>query len=261
MTSEEWLERFGFKELVSASLELQWVLDDVVEIKESGVIGDSEVQVLLDRGKRRIGKFWLRLIVSYGWSSDMHFWVVENFPFFHLSSEYETTMIDLGAIGCYALTDPSSASSMPPLPSPAAAFDFLFLLAKYWHKMLRRRVSKIPDLKRFYRQLGQNVCLASERTITSTEGVDDPLYCDVPKPCRKSSSSSLPSPTVPSPWLVKALRGYSSPNMQFSWYSLSIEFCSEVHVGHAGHEIEHAAGPKAVSVVPDMFGEREEFKM
>lgn len=67
--------------------------------------------------------------------------------------------------------------------------------------MLRRRVvAKVPELNRFYCQLGQNVCLGSERApVTSTGGggggVDDPLYCDVPKPCRnKSERKPYPTP-------------------------------------------------------------------
>ncbi|KAF3457914.1 hypothetical protein FNV43_RR02575 [Rhamnella rubrinervis] len=150
--------------------------------------------------------------------------------------------------------------------------------------MLRRRVSKIPDLKRFYRQLGQNVCLASERTITSTEGVDDPLYCDVPKPCRKKSERK-PYPTSMKvliqkakeekearraqpcrllehppdngllvPELVKvAHQVYRARQSLLLGLSKLLEviplqtcrFCSEVHVGHAGHEIRTCTGPKS----------------
>lgn len=69
--------------------------------------------------------------------------------------------------------------------------------------MLRRIVSKIPDLKSSYCQLGQNVFLASERTITSIGGVDDPMYCDVPKPCRKKSERK-PYPTPMKALIQKA---------------------------------------------------------
>lgn len=49
-------------------------------------------------------------------------------------------------------------------------------------------MSRISHLKRLYGRFNQNVCLATERTLTSGAHVgDDPLYADVPKPCRDKS--------------------------------------------------------------------------
>lgn len=60
--------------------------------------------------------------------------------------------------------------------------------------MLKRVAPEISDLKRFHCRFDRNVCLASEKALTPAGGVDDPMYCDIPKPHRKKSERK-PYPT------------------------------------------------------------------
>ncbi|KAI5349932.1 hypothetical protein L3X38_002823 [Prunus dulcis] len=152
------------------------------------------------------------------------------------------------------------------------------------HSMQRRIIWKTCNFTRFYCQLDQKACFESERTLTLVGDSDDPLYADVPRPPRKMSERK-PYPTPMKVLIQRAKEekearkaqpcrmleeppdnGLLVPELvevahqvyrarQSVLFGLSkllqvvpvqrCRFCSEVHIGHAGHEIRTCTGPNS----------------
>ncbi|CAB4293448.1 unnamed protein product [Prunus armeniaca] len=117
------------------------------------------------------------------------------------------------------------------------------------------------------------VCFESERALTLVGDADDPLYADVPRPPSKMSERK-PYPTSMKVLIQRAKEekearkaqpcrmleeppdnGLLVPARQSVLFDLSkllqvvpvqrCRFCSEVHIGHAGHEIRTCTGPNS----------------
>ncbi|PON67221.1 APO domain containing protein [Parasponia andersonii] len=151
--------------------------------------------------------------------------------------------------------------------------------------MQRRIVHRISHLKGLCGQFDQNVCLATERTLTAGANVgDDPLYADVPKPCRnkserkpyvtpmkiliqrakeeKEARKAQPCKLLEHPpdngLLVPELipvahRVYQARESLLLGLSKLLQvfpirrcrYCYEVHVGRVGHGIRTCTGPNS----------------
>ncbi|CBI15128.3 hypothetical protein VitviT2T_026260 [Vitis vinifera] len=151
--------------------------------------------------------------------------------------------------------------------------------------MQRRIISQFSYSKRVHCQLSPIFFFASRRTLTlGGEGVDDPLYADVPRPCRRKSErkpyptpmkilirrakeekearKAQPSRVLEDPpdngLLVPELIGVAHQVYQAQQSLLlglrklidvipvqRCRFCFEVHIGHMGHEIRTCTGPKS----------------
>ncbi|KAK9278609.1 hypothetical protein L1049_028182 [Liquidambar formosana] len=153
----------------------------------------------------------------------------------------------------------------------------------------RRIVSEISFLKILYSRLTPSLRFSNVRTLTlgggeGEEHGDDPLYADVPKPCRKKSERK-PYPTPMKilirrakkekearkaqpckmleeppdngllvPQLVQVAhrvyraRGSLLVGLSKLVHAIPVQrcrFCYEVHIGHVGHEIRTCTGPKS----------------
>ncbi|KAK4274844.1 hypothetical protein QN277_018014 [Acacia crassicarpa] len=150
--------------------------------------------------------------------------------------------------------------------------------------MRARVVSDISLLKSLCSRLNRNLLFSSERRLNYGDDPDDPLYCDVPKPCRRKSErkpymtpmkvliqrakaerearkaqpcrmlEEPPDNGLLIPELVEvAHRVYQARQSLLCGLSELVKiipvqrcrFCKEVHIGQVGHEIRTCTGPKS----------------